>query len=180
MANAEIRTLAARPAATRVDGDIVSRFATCCRALGITIYERQRPADLTAARSGFTALTRIAHDQCDAWTGLAAAGDLSAPVLEAVSRTAATAGTLQRQVELAPGALGFRYDTGLYLQFRATDPDEFRPRVRGGAGSLGPEMRDADQLVSASPSVARAGVRPAGSRSSSTTAPSAGRMSSSC
>ncbi|WP_077099955.1 type VII secretion AAA-ATPase EccA [Mycobacterium terramassiliense] len=109
----------------RVDGDVVSRFATCCRALGISVYDRQRPADLDAARSGFTALTRIAHDQCDAWTGLAAAGDVSPRVLEAVSRTASTAGRLQRQVELAPGALGFRYDTGLYLQFRAATPDEF-------------------------------------------------------
>src|ERR1700740_2417819 len=116
--------LAAQPLASRVDGrvdgDVVSRFATCCRALGIVVYDRQRPADLAAARSGFAALARIAHDQCDAWTGLAAAGDVSPPVLEAASRTAATAGTLQRRVELAPGALGFFYDTGLYLRFRAT------------------------------------------------------------
>lgn len=121
--------LAAQPRAARtdgrVDGDVVSRFATCCRALGIAVYERQRPADLHAARSGFSALTRIAHDQCDAWTGLAAAGDTSKHVLEQVSRTAATAGILQRQVELVPGALGFRYDTGLYLQFRAATPDDF-------------------------------------------------------
>ena len=105
----------------RVDGDIVSRFATCCRALGVSVYQRQRPADLAAARSGFTALTRIAHDQCDAWAGLAAAGDVSLRVLEAVSRTATTAGTLQRQVDLPPGSLSFRYDTGLYLQFRASN-----------------------------------------------------------
>lgn len=110
----------------RVDDEVVSRFATCCRALGLVVYGRHRPADLAAARSGFTALTRIAHDQCDAWTGLAAAGDTSLGVLEAVSRTAATAGVLQRQVELAPGALGFRYDTGLYLQFRASTPDDFQ------------------------------------------------------
>ena len=63
----------AQPAASRVDakvdGDVVSRFATCCRALGIAVYDRQRPADLAAAREGFTALTRVAHDQCDAWAG---------------------------------------------------------------------------------------------------------------
>ena len=109
----------------RVDGEVVSRFATCCRALGLVVYERHRPADLAAARSGFAALTRIAPEQCDAWTGLAAAGDTSLEVLEAVSRTSATAGVLQRQVELSPGALGFRYDTGLYLQFRATTADDF-------------------------------------------------------
>jgi hypothetical protein len=88
-----------------VDADIVSRFATCCRALGVAVYDRQRPADLAAARSGFASLTHVAHEQCDAWTGLAAAGDLSARVLEAVARTAATAGALQRQVQMAPGAL---------------------------------------------------------------------------
>jgi type VII secretion ATPase EccA len=142
--------LAAQPVNSRldgrVDGDIVSRFATCCRALGIAVYERQRPADLPAARSGFTALTRIAHDQCDAWTGLAAAGDVSIRVVEAVSRTAATAGMLQRQVELAPGALGFRYDTGLYLQFRATTPDDFQ-LAYGAALAMAGQYADADQIV---------------------------------
>ncbi|WP_343600397.1 type VII secretion AAA-ATPase EccA [Mycobacterium sp.] len=126
MDSAEGGGLATRSAPARVDDDVVSRFATCCRALGLAVYDRRRPADLPAARSGFAALTRIAHDQCDAWTGLAAAGDVSARVLESVVRTAATAGMLQRQVELAPGALGFHYDTGLYLRFRATEPDGFR------------------------------------------------------
>jgi type VII secretion ATPase EccA len=144
--------LAAQPANSRlggrVDGDIVSRFATCCRALGISIYERQRPADLTAARSGFTALTRIAHEQCDAWTGRAAAGDVSIRVLESVWHTASTAGVLQREVELAPGALGFRYDTGLYLQFRATGPDDFALAYAAALAEAG-KFADADQMVSA-------------------------------
>ncbi len=130
----------------RVDGDIVSRFATCCRALGIAVHERQRPADLAAARSGFTALTRVAHDQCDAWTGLAAAGDASFRVLEAVSRTAPTAGVLARQVELAPGALGFRYDTGLYLQFRATTPDDFQLAYAAALAATG-RYAEAHQIV---------------------------------
>ena len=150
--------LAARPLASRVDGrvdeDVVSRFATCCRALGVVVYDRQRPADLAAARSGFTALTRIAYDQCDAWTGLAAAGDLSTPVLEAASRTAATAGALQRRVELAPDALGFLYDTGLYLRFRATGPDDFHLAYAAALTSLGEteafasQLKKADELVS--------------------------------
>ena len=131
----------------RVDGDVVSRFATCCRALGISVYERQRPADLAAARSGFTALTRIAHDQCDAWTGLAAAGDVSPAVLAALSRTADTAGVLQRQVELAHGALGFLYDTGLYLRFRATGPDDFHLAYAAALATAG-DYGGADQLVS--------------------------------
>jgi type VII secretion ATPase EccA len=139
--------LAAQPATSRVDGDVVSRFATCCRALGITIYDRQRPADLAAARSGFTALTRIAYDQCDAWTGLAASGDLSMRVLEAVSRTAPTAGTLQRKVELAPGTLGFRYDSGMYLQFRATGPDDFHLAYAAALTSAG-QYAEAHRLIS--------------------------------
>ncbi|HEX2213077.1 MAG TPA: type VII secretion AAA-ATPase EccA, partial [Mycobacterium sp.] len=112
-------------ATSRVDQDVVSRFATCCRALGLSVHDRRRPPDLTAARSGFTELTRIARDQCDAWTGLAAAGDTSARVLEAVWQTVATAGVLTRNVQLADGALAFTYDTGLYLQFSASTPDEF-------------------------------------------------------
>ncbi|ATA27447.1 AAA+ family protein ATPase EccA3 [Mycobacterium lepraemurium] len=132
----------------RVDDDVVSRFATCCRVLGIVVYQRQRPADLAAARSGFAALTRIAHDQCDAWTGLAAAGDVSLRVLEAVVRTPATAGVLQRQVDLAPGALGFRYDTGLYLQFRATTTDDFQLAYAAALATAG-RFADADRIVTA-------------------------------
>jgi type VII secretion ATPase EccA len=147
--------LTAQPVATRINGkvdaDIVSRFATCCRALGLLIYDRQRPADVAAARSGFTALTRVAHDQCDAWTGLAAAGDASLRVLEAIVANVATAGTLQRQVELAQGALGFLYDTGLYLRFRATGPDDFDLAYAAALATTGEpgELAKADQLVSA-------------------------------
>lgn len=143
---ADTGTLATRPATGRIDDDVVSRFATCCRALGLTVYDRRRPADLTAALSGFTALTRIAHDQCDAWTGLAAAGDVSARVLEAASRTAVTAGLLARNVELAPGALGFHYDTGLYLRFRATEPDDFHLAYAAALAAEG-HYADAHKLV---------------------------------
>ncbi|MEB4208375.1 type VII secretion AAA-ATPase EccA [Mycobacterium sp. 94-17] len=138
--------LTAQPVNSRVDEDVVSRFATCCRALGIVVYQRQRPADLAAARNGFTALTRVAHDQCDAWTGLAAAGEVSLRVLEAISRTVATAGTLQRHVDLAPGSLGFRYDTGLYLQFRAATPDEFQLAYAAALAMSG-RFADAHQIV---------------------------------
>ncbi len=150
MERGDIRMLAAQAANSgvngKVDGDTVTRFATSCRALGIAIYERQRPADLAAARSGFTELTRTAHDQCDAWTGLAAAGDVSLRVLEAIARTVATAGRLQRQVELEPGALGFRYDTGLYLQFRASNTDEFHLAHAAALATAG-RFAEADQIV---------------------------------
>src|SRR5579875_3574729 len=144
--NADIGTVVARPVAARVDADVVSRFASCCRALGITVHDRQRPADLVAARSGFKALTRIAHEQCDVWTGLAAAGDTSAAVLEAVARTVSTAGLLQRQAELAPRALGFFYDSSLYLKFRATDPDDFH-LAYAAALAVDGRLADAYQLV---------------------------------
>ena len=134
-------------AATRVDDDVVSRFATCCKALGLTVYDRRRPADLTAARSGFAALTRVAHQQCDAWTGLAAAGDTSVPVLQAIAETLPTAGLLQRRIELESAALGFTYDTGLYLQLRAAGPDDFRLAYAAALAAAG-RLADADAIVS--------------------------------
>ncbi len=135
---------------SRIDEDVVSRFATCCRALGIVVDQRQRPADLPAARHGFAALTRIAHDHCDAWTGLAAAGDVSLDVLEAAARTASTSGALARRVGLEPGALGFRYDTGLYLKFHATTPDDFRLAYAAALADTGETARlaDAARIVS--------------------------------
>jgi type VII secretion ATPase EccA len=134
-------------AATRVDDDVVTRFATCCKALGLTVYERRRPADLVAARSGFAALTRVAHQQCDAWTGLAAAGDTSPQVLQAIVDSLPTAGLLQRRIQLAPTALGFTYDTGLYLQFRATGPDDFRLAHAAALAAAG-RFPEADAVVS--------------------------------
>ena len=135
-------------ASPRIDRDVVSRFATCCRALGLSVNDRQRPADLATARSGFAALTHIAHDHCDAWTGLAAAGDVSPRVIESVWRTSASAGLLQRQLDLDAGALGFTYDTGLYLQFRAGDPDDFQLAYAAALTDAG-ECAEADQLVGA-------------------------------
>ena len=133
-------------AAPKADRDVVSRFATCCRALGLTVDDRKRPADLAAARSGFAALTHVARDQCDAWTGLAAAGDVSPRVIESVWKTVDTAGVLQRQIEVAAGALGFTYDTGLYLQFRATDRDDFQLAYAANL-SAASDYATADRLV---------------------------------
>lgn len=140
-------TLAAPPqGAPRLDRDVISRFATCCRALGLTVNDRQRPADLTAARSGFAGLAHIAHDHCDAWTGLAAAGDVSGAVVDAVWRTRASAGLLQREIDLAAGDLGFTYDSGLYLQFRASEVDDFQLAYAARRAGQG-ELAEADALV---------------------------------
>lgn len=164
---------------TRVDGDVVSRFATCCRALGIAVYQRQRPADLAAARSGFTALTRVAHDQCDAWTGLAAAGDASFRVLEAVSRTAATSGVLQRQADLAPAPSASATTAGSIYNFEPPTPTSSISLSRlpwQRPDSLPRPTRSSRVL----PRAAQAGAKRGGSPSSSTTAPSGGPTSSSC
>ncbi len=134
------------PAPARIDDDIVSRFAACCKALGLAVDDRRRPADLPAARAGFTALTRLAHDQCDVWTGLAAAGDTSPAVLEEVAAKSHTAGVLARRIELAPTALGFSYDTGLYLQFRATGPDDFALAYAAALAGAG-RFADADAIA---------------------------------
>ncbi|ETB25565.1 secretion protein EccA [Mycobacterium avium subsp. hominissuis 10-4249] len=55
---------------------------------------------------------------------------------------------LQRQVDLAPGALGFRYDTGLYLQFRATTTDDFQLAYAAALATAG-RFADADRIVAA-------------------------------
>lgn len=147
MGNADTGMLAGTSAGHRVDSDTVSRFATCCRALGVTVHDRQRPADLAAARTGFAALTRIAHEQCDAWVGLAAAGDESLHTLESVARTVVTAGVLQRELDLPPGAVTFSYDSGLYLRFRAGEPDDFR-LAYAAALAAAERFGEADRIVS--------------------------------
>jgi len=57
----------------------------------------------------------------------------------------------QALVELAPNALGFLYDTGLYLRFRATGPDDFQLAYAAALAAAGdPEnYAKADELVAA-------------------------------
>jgi type VII secretion ATPase EccA len=130
----------------RVDRDVLTRFSASCLALGLTVHDRRRPADLAAARDGFTALTRIAREHCDAWTGLAAASAATPDVVEAVWRTADTAGVLRRALDLADGDLGFSYDSGLYLQFRAADRDGFQLAYAATLSDTGAYV-EADELV---------------------------------
>jgi type VII secretion ATPase EccA len=143
-------TLTPSVGGARVDRDVASRFATCCRALGLSVRDRQRPADLAAARSGFSELTRIAREHCDGWVGLAAAGagtgEGSARIIETIWRTVPTLGVLQRDIELTPGALGFTYDTGLYLHFRATDRDDIQLAYAATLADSG-DFAAADGLV---------------------------------
>lgn len=130
----------------RLDDEIVSRFAACCKALGLAVDDRRRPADLPAARAGFHALTRLVGDQCDVWTGLAAAGETTPEVIEEVAATSSTAGILARRIRIAVNALGFSYDTGLYLQFRATAPDDFALAHAAALAGAG-RFADADAIA---------------------------------
>ncbi|WP_395308664.1 type VII secretion AAA-ATPase EccA [Mycobacterium sp. AMU20-3851] len=143
-------TLTSGVAGTRVDRDVVNRFATCCRSLGLSVNDRQRPADLAAARSGFTELTRIAREQCDAWIGLAAAGsgvgENAGRVIATIWRTLNTFGVLSREIDLGAEDLGFTYDTGLYLQFRATDRDGIALAYAATLADAG-EFAEADAIV---------------------------------
>lgn len=142
--NNGVMTGGVRPA--RPDTDVVSRFATCCKALGLAVHGRRRPADPQAARGAFAELTRVAHDQCDAWTGLAATGAGTLDVLDAIVRTSDTAGVLQRLIELPADTLGFDYETGLYLRFRATTIDDFR-LAYGAALAEACEFRAAEKVL---------------------------------
>ncbi|MGB8406361.1 MAG: type VII secretion AAA-ATPase EccA [Mycobacterium sp.] len=131
----------------RVDRDVLTRFSASCLALGLTVHDRRRPADLPAARDGFAALTRIAGEHCDAWVGLAAATSAAPDVVEAVWHSVDTLGALQRAVDLAPGDLGFSYDSGLYLNFRASDRDGFT-LAYAATLSMSESYAQADRLVS--------------------------------
>lgn len=128
------------------DVDIAGRFAACCRALGLAVDGRSRPADVVAARAGFTVLARVAHDQCDVWAGLAAAGDSSLHVLRSAVATRATAGALAREVGLPPRVLAFTYDTGLYLQFQTVDTSDLQLAYASALATNG-RFSVADELV---------------------------------
>lgn len=134
------------PSAARVDRDVLARFSASCLTLGLTVHGRRRAADLVAAQEGFVALTRIADGQCDGWTGLAAAGGATPTVIESVWRTRGTAGALQHALDMNPGDLGFGYDSGLYLSFRATDPDDFQLAYAAALSIDGAHV-EADRLV---------------------------------
>jgi type VII secretion ATPase EccA len=130
----------------RVDPELESRFANCCRALGLTVNGRRRPADFASARAGFSALSRVAPEHCDVWLGVAACGGSDAAVLAEICATAATEGRLQRAANVGPGELVFSYDTGLYLEFRATSADDYRLASAAALVDQG-EHAKADEIV---------------------------------
>lgn len=103
--------------------DTLALFRSCCQALGVEVYGRQQPADLRAARLGFERLAAENPDQCDLWRGVVVAGGPDRNVIEQAHRTIDTCGDLLAGSDVAPGALDFSFDTGLYVHVSAPGAD---------------------------------------------------------
>jgi type VII secretion ATPase EccA len=103
-----------------IDSDALDLFVSSCAALGAEVYGRRQIADTRLALNGFDRLIAEYGDQCDGWRGLAAAGRTTREVLEQACRSIDTCGELIAASDVAADALDFRFDTGLYLQLRAT------------------------------------------------------------
>jgi type VII secretion ATPase EccA len=99
--------------------DALDLFVSSCAALGAEVYGRRQVADKRAARSGFERLTVQCPDQCDGWLGLAASGAGGREVLENAYRAIGTCGELLSAADVAPEAVDFPFDTGMYIQLHA-------------------------------------------------------------
>ncbi|MGF6887269.1 type VII secretion ATPase EccA [Nocardia sp. GAS34] len=86
--------------------------------LGLTIDGQEATRDLDYAKLAFQRATEWDPTMCDAWLGLAAAGDTSREVLLNLYKTSGT--TLyreQRRLGLQSRALSGRFVTGLYIDY---------------------------------------------------------------
>lgn len=102
------------------DPDVVELFERSCSLLGVEVHDRRQPPDKDRARTGFGRLAARAPEECDAWRGLAAAGDDSDHVLENAYQHLGTCGDLVAESAVDPAGLDFVFDTGLYLVLPAT------------------------------------------------------------
>ena len=103
--------------------DALDLFVSSCAALGAEVYGRRQVADKRAARHGFERLTAQYPDQCDGWLGLAASGAASREALENAYRAIGTCGELMSAADVAPDAVDFPFDTGMYIQLHARGAD---------------------------------------------------------
>ncbi|MBV8350345.1 MAG: type VII secretion AAA-ATPase EccA, partial [Mycolicibacterium sp.] len=129
-----------------------------CAALGAEVYGRRRAADKPAARTGFERLVATYPDQCDAWRGLAAAGEATREVIEHAYRTIQTCGELMSASDVDADGLNFTFDTGLYVALVAAGADGVRlacaaARAADGDFAAGRDIID-DRLLSAQPLLA--------------------------
>ena len=75
-----------------------------------------QPRDLAAASSAFRTALDYDPEMCDAWLGLAAAGDVRADVLDNAARTASTLHRETRRIGLADTALAPIVATGMFIE----------------------------------------------------------------
>lgn len=101
--------------------ELTDDFLRGCTGLGAQVMGRRRPPDLAGARSTFQRLTMHHPDQCDAWRGLAAAGDVTEPVLKGAYAALSTFGEILNSADVAPDALNFDFQTHLYITLPAHD-----------------------------------------------------------
>ena len=152
--------------AARLDADLVSRFATCCQALGLAGV---RPA--SARRYGRRApgFHRAHPGRPRPVRRLDRAGRRRRRARWTCSQRCRTPSTTTRRTAAADGACrrgpGVPLRHGLYLQFRATTADDFQ-LAYAAALAIDGQFHTADEIVTEIlRRAARTGARPAGSPS---------------
>ena len=86
--------------------------------LGLTIDGQEATRDLEYAKLAFQRATEWDPTMCDAWLGLAAAGETTPEVLTQLQKTSgATLYREQRRLGLRPRELAGRFVTGLYIDY---------------------------------------------------------------
>jgi type VII secretion ATPase EccA len=86
--------------------------------LGLTIDGQEATRDLDYAKLAFHRATEWDPTMCDAWLGLAAAGELTREVLGNLHKTSgSTLYREQRRLGLRPRELAARFVTGLYIDY---------------------------------------------------------------
>ncbi|NNH71894.1 type VII secretion AAA-ATPase EccA [Nocardia uniformis] len=86
--------------------------------LGLAIEGQESTRDLEYAKLAFQRATEWDPTMCDAWLGLAAAGELTQDVLYNLHKTSTISlGREQRRIGLPPRALAGRFLPGLYIDY---------------------------------------------------------------
>ncbi|WP_067674183.1 type VII secretion AAA-ATPase EccA [Nocardia miyunensis] len=86
--------------------------------LGLTIDGQEATRDLEYAKLAFQRATEWDPTMCDAWLGLAIAGEMTPEVLTQLQKTSgATLYREQRRLGLRPRELAGRFVTGLYIDY---------------------------------------------------------------
>ncbi|WP_306360381.1 type VII secretion AAA-ATPase EccA [Nocardia sp. CC227C] len=86
--------------------------------LGLSIEGQESTRDLEYAKLAFQRATEWDPTMCDAWLGLAAAGEMTQEVLYNLHKTSTVSlGREQRRIGLAPRVLAGRFLPGLYIDY---------------------------------------------------------------